>query len=74
MCLRVVHIRVYCLVYVGRMLIVGRCSYVSDMFVVTCFQVATCLANIRVVACLAFQSVDSWFVVWWDCCLSNCLG
>ena len=37
--------------------------YVSDMFVVTGLQITTCLAYIRVVACVAFQLVNAWTVV-----------
>ena len=41
---------------------------VSDMFVVAGLQITSRLAYIRVVACVAFQLVNAWSIVWWGFC------
>ena len=45
---------------------------VSDMFVVAGLQITTCLANIRVVAHVAFQLVNTWTIVRRGFCFGCC--
>jgi len=45
---------------------------VSDMFVVAGLQITSRLAYIRVVACVAFQLVNAWSIVWWGFCFGCC--
>ena len=45
---------------------------VPDVFVVMSLQIATSLTYIRKITCVAFQLVNTGFVVWWGSCSACC--
>jgi hypothetical protein len=66
-CRGYVRIHLYYLGCEGRMLIGIIVSYISDVLLLSLFQIASRLSDVRHVVCAACEYVNAAFVVLWGC-------